>query len=44
MRTTAYTTVRPRYGFLDVVGLLFRELLLMVVVFLLVFAVGPRRC
>jgi len=40
MRTTAYTTVRPRYGFLDVVGLLFRELLLMTVVFLLVFAVG----
>ena len=40
MRTTAYTTVRPRYGFLDVVGLLFRELLLMIVVFLLVFAVG----
>lgn len=40
MRTTAYTTVRPRYGFLDVVGLLFRELLLMVVVFLLVFAIG----
>ena len=40
MRTTAYTTVRPRYGFLDVVGLLFRELLLMTVVFLLVFAIG----
>ena len=40
MRTTAYTTVRPRYGFFDVVGLLFRELLLMVVIFLLVFAVG----
>lgn len=40
MRTTAYTTVRPRYGFVDVVGLLFRELLLMVVVFLLVFALG----
>ena len=40
MRTTAYTTVRPRYGFLDVVGLLFRELLLMVVIFLLVFAIG----
>lgn len=40
MRTTAYTTVRPRYGFVDVVGLLFRELLLMVVVFLLVFAIG----
>jgi uncharacterized protein involved in exopolysaccharide biosynthesis len=40
MRTTAYTTVRPRYGFVDVVGLLFRELLLMVVIFLLVFALG----
>lgn len=40
MRTTAYTTVRPRYGFLDVVGLLFRDLLLMVVIFLLVFAIG----
>lgn len=40
MRTTAYTTVRPRYGFFDVVGLLFRDLLLMVVVFLLVFALG----
>lgn len=40
MRTTAYTTVRPRYGFLDVVGLLFRDLLLMVIIFLLVFALG----
>jgi polysaccharide biosynthesis protein PslE len=40
MRTTAYTTVRPRYGFADVVGLLFRELLLMVVIFLAVFALG----
>lgn len=40
MRTTAYTTVRPRYGFTDVVGLLFRELLLMVIIFLVVFAVG----
>ncbi len=40
MRTTAYTTVRPRYGLLDVIGLLFRELLLMIVVFLLVFAIG----
>ena len=40
MRTTAYTTVRPRYGILDVVGLLFRELLLMIVIFLLIFAVG----
>jgi uncharacterized protein involved in exopolysaccharide biosynthesis len=40
MRPTAYVTARPRYGFFDVVGLLFRELLLMVVVFLAVFALG----
>src|SRR5687767_10466326 len=40
MRTTAYTTVRPRYGFFDVVGLLFREFWLMVVIFLAVFALG----
>jgi uncharacterized protein involved in exopolysaccharide biosynthesis len=40
MRTSAYTTVRPRYGFLDVVGLLFREALLMIVIFLAVFAIG----
>ncbi|MFN3669555.1 MAG: GumC family protein [Brevundimonas sp.] len=40
MRTTAYTTVRPRYGVFDVIGLLFRELILMIVVFLLVFAIG----
>lgn len=40
MRTTAYTTVRPRYGFADVVGLLFRELLLMIIVFLAIFAIG----
>jgi uncharacterized protein involved in exopolysaccharide biosynthesis len=40
MRTTAYTTVRPRYGFSDVVGLLFREALLMIVIFLAVFAIG----
>jgi len=40
MRTSAYTTVRPRYGFFDVVGLLFRELPLMVVIFLAVFAIG----
>jgi len=40
MRTTAYTTVRPRYGFLDVVGLLFRELILMIVIFLVVVAIG----
>lgn len=40
MRTSAYTTVRPRYGFSDVVGLLLRETLLMVVIFLVVFAIG----
>ena len=40
MRTSAYTTVRPRYGFFDVVGLLFRESLLMIVIFLAVFAIG----
>ncbi len=40
MRTSAYTTVRPRYGFSDVVGLLFRESLLMIVIFLAVFAIG----
>ena len=40
MRTTAYTTVRPRYGFVDVVGLLFRDLVLMIVIFLAVFALG----
>ena len=40
MRTSAYTTVRPRYGFADVVGLLFRETLLMIVIFLVIFAIG----
>ena len=40
MRTSAYTTVRPRYGFSDVVGLLFRDTVLMVVIFLAVFAIG----
>ncbi len=40
MRTSAYTTVRPRYGFFDVVGLLFRDSLLMIVIFLAVFAIG----
>jgi hypothetical protein len=40
MRTSAYTTVRPRYGFADVVGLLFRESLLMIVIFLVVVTIG----
>lgn len=40
MRPTAHVPVRPRYGLLDVIGLLFRELLLMIVIFLVVFAIG----
>jgi len=40
MRSTTTVSTRPRYGILDVVGLLFRELWLMVLIFLLVFAVG----
>lgn len=40
MRSTAYVTTRPRYGVLDVVGMLFRELLLMIVIFLVIFAIG----
>ncbi|MBU1346175.1 MAG: chain-length determining protein [Alphaproteobacteria bacterium] len=38
--TTAYVSARPRYGLFDVIGLLFRELLLMIVIFLVVFAIG----
>ena len=40
MPSTAYVTARPRYGVLDVVGLLFRELLLMIVVFVVLLALG----
>ena len=40
MRSTATVSTRPRYGLLDVIGLLFRELILMVVIFLVVFAIG----
>lgn len=40
MRSTASVPARPRYGLLDIVGLLFRELLLMIVIFLVVFAMG----
>ncbi|HEV7351919.1 MAG TPA: Wzz/FepE/Etk N-terminal domain-containing protein [Brevundimonas sp.] len=40
MRTPAYATARPRYGFWDLVGLLLRETLLMVIVFLVVFALA----
>jgi uncharacterized protein involved in exopolysaccharide biosynthesis len=37
---TAYVTARPRYGLADVVGLMFRELVLMIIIFLVVFAIG----
>jgi uncharacterized protein involved in exopolysaccharide biosynthesis len=40
MRTPAYATARPRYGFWDLVGLLLRETVLMVLVFLVVFAIA----
>lgn len=41
MRSTAtISAARPRYGLFDVVGLLFRELLLMIVIFVVVFAIG----
>jgi uncharacterized protein involved in exopolysaccharide biosynthesis len=40
MRKTAAVMTRPRYGVLDVIGLLFRELLLMIVVFLVIAGLG----
>lgn len=40
MRSPAYVTARPRYGFWDLVGLLLRETLLMLLVFLGVFAIA----
>ncbi|WP_395650337.1 GumC family protein [Brevundimonas sp.] len=40
MRSTATVSTRPRYGLLDVIGLLFRELGLMILIFLVVFAIG----
>ncbi|MFN3836240.1 MAG: GumC family protein [Brevundimonas sp.] len=40
MRSSAYVMTRPRYGVLDVVGLLLRELLLMIVVFVIILALG----
>ena len=40
MRSTAYVTARPRYGVLDVIGLLFRELLLMILVFVVILGLG----
>jgi uncharacterized protein involved in exopolysaccharide biosynthesis len=38
--TTAYVSARPRYGLFDVIGLLFRQLLLMILVFIVVLALG----
>lgn len=35
-----HTTARPRYGVIDVVALLFRELLLMIVIFVVIVAIG----
>jgi uncharacterized protein involved in exopolysaccharide biosynthesis len=40
MRSTAHVTTRPRYGVLDVIGLLFRELLLMIIVFVVILGLG----
>ncbi|MNS31459.1 Chain length determinant protein [compost metagenome] len=40
MRSTAYAASRPRYGVLDVVVLLFRELWLMILIFAILFIIG----
>ena len=40
MRTTAYLSSRPRYGLLDLAALLFRELWVMVAVFLAICILG----
>lgn len=40
MRSTAYVPARPKYGLADIIGLLFREFWIMVLVFILVAAVG----
>ncbi|KQS56031.1 chain-length determining protein [Brevundimonas sp. Leaf363] len=40
MRSSLQAPVRPRYGLLDVVGLLLRETILMIVVFVVIFALG----
>lgn len=40
MRMASRAAARPRYGVLDVVALLFRELLVMVLVFVVLFALG----
>jgi uncharacterized protein involved in exopolysaccharide biosynthesis len=40
MRSSAILTARPRYGLMDLVALLVRELWVMIAVFLVVFAIG----
>ena len=40
MRTTATVSARPRYGLGDIIALLWRELWVMVLVFLAIFAIG----
>lgn len=40
MRSATYVTARPRYGLDDLVGLLLREIWVMIVVFLIVFLIG----
>ena len=40
MRSTAYVPARPRYGLADIIGLLFREFWIMVLVFIIVAAIG----
>ena len=40
MRSTTTVTTGPRYGVLDVAALLLRELVLMIVIFLVIFVLG----
>jgi len=40
MRSTAYTSARPRYDLADIVGLLFRQIGLMLLVFLVIAVLG----
>jgi uncharacterized protein involved in exopolysaccharide biosynthesis len=37
---SSLAAARPRYGVIDVVALLFRELVLMIVIFLVIAAIG----
>ena len=40
MRSTAYTSARPRYDLADIVGLLFRQIGIMLLVFLVIAVLG----